>query len=111
MVGKCMYLTSVTAPLTTANLVQCFAAASPDVFLTVPYLLKLMAEAEAGVSALRQCKQVVSSGSMLSDELGNRLVDEGVNIETLFAGYACHGSRCSYTDVPTGLSQVWLEPR
>ena len=81
-----MYLTSVAVPLTTRNLVSSFEAASPDVFLTVPYILKLMAETEDGISALRRCKQVVSSGSMLSDELGNRLVGEDINIETLFAG-------------------------
>jgi len=86
MAGKCMYLTSATAALTTKNLVDVFRAASPDVFLTVPYMLKLLAESSDGIDVLRQCKQVVSSGSMLSDELGYRLVEEGVNVETLFAG-------------------------
>lgn len=86
MVGKCMYLASASIPSTADTLVEVFRATSPDVFLTVPYVLKLLAETAAGVRALSQCKQVVSSGSTLSDELGNRLVAEGVNVETLFAG-------------------------
>lgn len=86
MVGKCMYLASASVPTTSSSLIQALEAATPDVFLTVPYVLKLVAETEVGVKALQRCKQVVSSGSTLSDELGNRLVQEGVNVETLFAG-------------------------
>jgi hypothetical protein len=48
--------------------------------------LKLMAETDDGVSELTKCKSVVSSGSQLSDELGDKLVEAGVNIEVLFAG-------------------------
>lgn len=86
MVGKCMYLARADIPSTAETLVQTLQAASPDVLLTVPYILKLLAETVAGVRALAKCKQVVSSGSTLSDELGNRLVQEDVNVETLFAG-------------------------
>jgi len=54
--------------------------------IPVPYNLKLLAESPAGLEALKACSQVVSSGSQLSDELGDRLVQMGVNVETLFAG-------------------------
>ena len=84
--GKCMYLTNASIPLTTSTLVEVLRMALPDVFLTVPYVLKLLAETEEGVGMLRRCKQVVSSGSTLSDDLGDRLVQDGVNVETLFAG-------------------------
>ena len=82
----CMYLNNAAIPQTNDGLVELFEVAQPDVFFAVPYNLKLLAESQSGIEALRKCKQVVSSGSQLSDELGNRLVDAGVNIETLFAG-------------------------
>jgi len=84
--GKCMYLTNASIPLTTNTLVEVLRVVLPDVFLTVPYVLKLLAETGDGVDMLRGCRQVVSSGSTLSDDLGERLVQEGVNVETLFAG-------------------------
>jgi acyl-coenzyme A synthetase/AMP-(fatty) acid ligase len=86
MVEKCMYLTNANMPLTAQTLTEVCRIVQPQVFLTVPYVLKLMAETDNGVSELTKCKSVVSSGSQLSDELGDRLVEAGVNIEVLFAG-------------------------
>jgi acyl-coenzyme A synthetase/AMP-(fatty) acid ligase len=86
MVEKCMYLTHANMPLTAQTLTEVCRIVQPQVFLTVPYVLKLMAETDDGVSELTKCKSVVSSGSQLSDELGDKLVEAGVNIEVLFAG-------------------------
>ena len=81
-----MYLTNANMPYTASALIEVCKAVQPDVFLTVPYILKLMAEMDEGVTELVKCKQVVSSGSQLSDELGDKLTEAGANIEILFAG-------------------------
>ncbi|KAK4964061.1 hypothetical protein LTR66_012495 [Elasticomyces elasticus] len=83
---RCMYLTGADMALTTEGLVTIMKQVVPNVFFTVPYVLKLLSESRQGIEALKTCSEVVSSGSTLSDELGNRLIEEGVNVEILFAG-------------------------
>jgi antitoxin component HigA of HigAB toxin-antitoxin module len=84
--GRCIYHANAELPQTSRGLLEMLAAAKPDTLLAVPYNLKLIAEAPGGIEALKQCMQVVSSGSALSDELGNRLTDAGVNVGVMFAG-------------------------
>lgn len=84
--GVCMFHANAELPQTSMGLLQLLATAKPDTFAAVPYNLKLIAEAPGGVDALKKCMQVVSSGSALSDDLGNRLTDADVNVGIIFAG-------------------------
>jgi len=84
--GRCMYHANVEVPQTSTGLLEMLESAKPHLFAAVPYNLKLTAEAPGGIEALARCTQVVSSGSALSDDLGNRLVEAGVNIGSMFAG-------------------------
>lgn len=56
----------------------------PKVLFAVPYALKLLAESERTLKLLAECKAVSSSGSGCPDQLGNRLVEAGVNLFTFF---------------------------
>ena len=50
----------------------------PESFLGVPYALKLLAETDRGISALRKCRLVMFGGSSCPDDLGDALVRAGV---------------------------------
>lgn len=49
-------------------------------FYSVPLVLKFMAEDPNGIAALSKLKLVMFGGSPLSDEIGERLVDNGIRL-------------------------------
>ena len=57
-------------------------AAKPSNVGAVPYILKILGERQSGVDALRSCDQVLFTGSQCPDELGDYLVEQGVNLAT-----------------------------
>ncbi|KZT51231.1 putative aminoadipate reductase [Calocera cornea HHB12733] len=69
-------------PLTTANIHTLLT--SPDcnaeALFGVPYVLKILSEDPDGLEVLKSFKLVMFGGSACPDELGNRLVEEGVNL-------------------------------
>ncbi|TGO63777.1 hypothetical protein BOTNAR_0096g00130 [Botryotinia narcissicola] len=65
-------------PLTGKNLIEGMAAVKPESFHGVPYALKLLAESESGIEALRRCRLVLFGGSSCPDDLGDRLTQAGV---------------------------------
>ena len=46
----------------------------------VPFVLKLLREQEQGIEALKSCEQVLFTGSQCPKELGDYLVDRGVDL-------------------------------
>ncbi|KAI9827984.1 MAG: hypothetical protein M1819_006827 [Sarea resinae] len=75
-----IYLFGSNMPLTVSNASGILQVAKPEMVSTVPYLLKLFAESENGIAVLKECKLVTYHGSTCPDELGDRLVKEGVNL-------------------------------
>lgn len=73
-----LYLLNANLPLTSPNLTTVITHIKPELVLAVPYALKLIAERSEGVEMLRNCKVVSSAGSAMPDELGDRLVANGV---------------------------------
>lgn len=71
-------------PLTAENLISALKTIQPEICHTVPYGLKLMAERRDGIDVLRQCKFVTSAGARTPDELGHRVVKEGVKLGVIF---------------------------
>lgn len=67
-------------PLTNTNLVQAMNGAEFESFHAVPYALKVLSETEEGIAALRKCKLVLFGGSSCPDDLGDKLVQNGVNV-------------------------------
>ena len=75
-----MYLGNYAFPITSQNLIKAMSVAKPDLVCAVPYVLKLLAEKAEGIRTLARAKLVLYAGSSCPDDLGNRLVDEGVNL-------------------------------
>lgn len=74
-------------PLTSTNLVKVFQQNSLEIFYGVPYALKLLSESEIGLRLLCQLRVVMYGGSACPDSLGNKLVDNGVNLVGHYGAY------------------------
>lgn len=71
-------------PLTADNLVAVVEKVRPQAVHVVPYALGLLAEKWRGVDGLESCKIVTAAGARTPDELGDRLVAEGINLGVVF---------------------------
>ncbi len=80
---KTIFFLNPKLPLTGDGLKAAMETARPGTLCAVPYVLKLLAEQENGIKALCNCEHVLSTGSQCPDDLGDRLVDRGVNLSTL----------------------------
>ncbi|PLB54581.1 acetyl-CoA synthetase-like protein [Aspergillus steynii IBT 23096] len=78
------HLYNAAMPITSDALIQILEIVKPEAVHTVPYVLGLMAEKPRGVELLRRCQVVTGAGARTPDELGDRLVREGVNLGIVF---------------------------
>ncbi|KAK4150503.1 male sterility protein [Chaetomidium leptoderma] len=78
--GKPIHLYNASLPLTHDYLSSIMRTHKFEIFYGVPYALKLLAESDEGIDMLRSLKIVMYGGSACPDDLGNRLVDCGVNL-------------------------------
>jgi acyl-coenzyme A synthetase/AMP-(fatty) acid ligase len=81
---RTMYAISGYVPQTHDTLTAAIIEAKPDIMWTVPYVLKLLAEKQDGIDAIKSCRFVSSGGSRLPDELGDLLTDAGVHVGSQF---------------------------
>ncbi|KAI1276494.1 putative NRPS-like enzyme [Xylaria sp. FL0933] len=77
---KTAHLYNADLPLTSEHLVAALKEIQPEICHTVPYVLKLMAESQDGIEVLKRCKFVTAAGARTPDELGDRVVQQGVNL-------------------------------
>ncbi|KAI1180403.1 acetyl-CoA synthetase-like protein [Nemania sp. FL0916] len=77
---KTAHLYNADLPLTAEHLVTALKEIQPEICHTVPYVLKLMAERQDGIEVLKRCKFVTAAGARTPDELGDRVVEQGVNL-------------------------------
>ncbi|KAL8799309.1 MAG: hypothetical protein Q9182_005984 [Xanthomendoza sp. 2 TL-2023] len=77
---RTIYFLNPNLPLTQDNVTEAMTAARPDAVYAVPYILKLLAEHPRSIEVLRSCYQIMTVGSQCPDELGDRLVDQGINL-------------------------------
>jgi len=77
---KKIYIYSASLPLTSQNLLQVMRQHKFEIFITVPYALKLLSETQEGIDALAAMKMVQFGGSACPDALGDRLTEGGVNL-------------------------------
>ncbi|KAH8196120.1 hypothetical protein TruAng_009719 [Truncatella angustata] len=77
---KSIHLYNADLPLTTEFLIKIMRTNKFEIFYGVPYALKLLAETEEGLDLLANLKTVMYGGSACPDDLGNLLVDRGVNL-------------------------------
>ncbi|KAL7267096.1 hypothetical protein RUND412_010331 [Rhizina undulata] len=73
-----------TLPLTASNMIATWNATKPQIFYSVPYALKPLAEADGGVEMLKEARLVTFGGSSCPEEVGNMLVKAGVNLVSLY---------------------------
>ncbi|KAI8628656.1 acetyl-CoA synthetase-like protein [Xylariaceae sp. FL1651] len=81
---KTAHLYNADLPLTAEHLVAALKEIQPEICHSVPYVLKLMAERQDGIDVLKRCKFVTSAGARTPDELGDRVVEQGVNLGVIF---------------------------
>ncbi|KAJ0103870.1 hypothetical protein J7T55_001240 [Diaporthe amygdali] len=77
---KAIHLYNADLPLTCNYLIKILKAHDFEIFYGVPYALKLLAEADDGLALLAQLKIVMYGGSACPDDLGDILVEHGVNL-------------------------------
>ncbi|KAI0424841.1 hypothetical protein F5Y09DRAFT_353016 [Xylaria sp. FL1042] len=77
---KTIYLANYSLPLTRQNLLKMLEYVKPELFHCVPYVVKLLAESDAGIRALAKVSVVLFAGSSCPDDLGDLLVSRGVNL-------------------------------
>ncbi|KAI1346329.1 hypothetical protein F5Y01DRAFT_308366 [Xylaria sp. FL0043] len=77
---KTIYLANYSLPLTRQNLLKMLEHVKPELFHCVPYVVKLLAESDAGIRALAKVRVVLFAGSSCPDDLGDLLVSRGVNL-------------------------------
>ena len=98
--GKPMYYFNYAFPLTKQNITATLEAVKPDLLFCVPYVLKLLGESREGIEALAKIDLVMYGGSACPDDLGDMLVNNGVN---LVANYgATETGRLSTSVRPAG---------
>lgn len=77
---KSIHFYNAELPLTHDNLVKIFQVHNFEIFYGVPYTLKLLSESQTGIDLLQGLKLVMYGGSACPDDLGNLLVENGVNL-------------------------------
>ncbi|KAF1845630.1 uncharacterized protein K460DRAFT_111842 [Cucurbitaria berberidis CBS 394.84] len=95
-------------PITAQNICKCLNVAKsysgtdvlPQVkyFSSVPYVLQMMEADESGLQALQQMEIVGVGGAALPTDIGNRLVNKGVNLISRFGSAECGFILSSYRD-------------
>ncbi len=85
---------SKDVPITAGNIVKCLQSSKEATesgkcspvryFGAVPYVLQMMAENESGTDWLRSMDLVSVGGAALPEDLGNGLVEQGVNLVSRF---------------------------
>ena len=74
----CMY--NADLPLTNDFLVKIMSTHEFEIFYGVPYALKILADSHEGLAQLARLKVVMYGGSPCPDSLGDRLVENGINL-------------------------------
>ena len=77
---KSIHLYNASLPLTHDYLLKTLQQNDFEIFYGVPYALKILGESSEGLTALAKLKVVMFGGSACPDALGNRLVDNNVNL-------------------------------
>ncbi|KAM3424878.1 hypothetical protein BST61_g6854 [Cercospora zeina] len=103
-------------PITASNIIKCLEVAAifdaPPVkyFAAVPYVLEMMAAEEEGVDVLRKLDIVAVGGAALPSEVGNRLVDRGVNLISRMGSAECGFLMSSHRDYDHDREWEYLRP-
>ncbi|KAJ5701277.1 hypothetical protein N7488_008825 [Penicillium malachiteum] len=87
--GGLLYMYDHNLPLASNYLLEALEKLKPETFFGVPYALKLLAETQDGIDVLARCENVIVAGASCPDELGDRLVMNGVHLIVTFGATEC----------------------
>jgi thioester reductase-like protein len=108
--GKVLYFYNPTLPLSARQLTAVFKHLGPEleIFYGVPYALKVLATPE-GLELLKRFKIVMFGGSACPDDLGDLLVDAGVNLVGHYGATEVGQLMTSFRE-PGDKEWNWLRP-
>ena len=81
---KTMNMCNPNLPLTADYIIKVCDQIKPHVLYVVPYTMELLAQSKEGINTMISCERVIFSGSGAPDDLGNDLVAQGINVETMW---------------------------
>ncbi|RPA99529.1 acetyl-CoA synthetase-like protein [Choiromyces venosus 120613-1] len=82
--GKIASMFSANLPITGQNMIAGLKATRPDMLYSVPYTLKLVAETDEGIEAMKICKLICYGGSSCPEELGDKLTAAGISLLSVY---------------------------
>ena len=108
--GKTLYFYNPNLPLSARQLTAVFKhlGSELEIFYGVPYALKLLATPE-GIDLLKKFKMVMFGGSACPDDLGDLLVDSGVNLVAHYGATEVGQLMTSFRE-PGDREWNWLRP-
>jgi thioester reductase-like protein len=108
--GKVLYFYNPTLPLSARQLTAVFKHLGPEleIFYGVPYALKVLANPE-GLELLKRFKIVMFGGSACPDDLGDMLVEAGVNLVGHYGATEVGQLMTSFRE-PGDKEWNWLRP-
>ncbi|KAJ5593482.1 hypothetical protein N7537_010386 [Penicillium hordei] len=81
---KTAYMWNAALPMTAELVLTALEEVRPELLAAVPYMLQLLVDDPRGIAALQKCTLVTYGGAPCPDELGDRLVREGVKFGASF---------------------------
>ena len=128
--GKAEGSSDKALPLTAPNILSCFTsieqecgeAPSIKYFTSVPYILQMMAADTKGLEKLKSMDCVGVGGAALPEQVGNELVDRGVNLVSRYGSAECgfllsshrnyeQDKAWQYLRADIGMEHLEFEPR
>jgi len=108
--GKVLYFYNPNLPLSARQLTAVFKQLGPEleIFYGVPYALKVLATPE-GLELLKHFKMVMFGGSACPDDLGDMLVEAGVNLVGHYGATEVGQLMTSFRE-PGDKEWNWLRP-
>ncbi|PPJ49897.1 hypothetical protein CBER1_04982 [Cercospora berteroae] len=103
-------------PITGSNIIKCLEVSAktdaPPVkyFASVPYVLEMMAAEDKGMDFLRGMDIVAIGGAALPSQVGDRLVDQGVNLISRMGSAECGFLMSSHRDYGRDREWEYLRP-
>ncbi|KAI1414152.1 NAD(P)-binding protein [Hypoxylon sp. FL1857] len=108
VLGMKLALLNALRPITAGIILTALDKSGVSALDTVPYTLKILAEAPGGIERLRQLESVGVGGSALPDDLGNSLITCGIKLRQLYGQTESGGLMEMSPDVKDGWN--WLVP-
>ncbi|KAF7555248.1 hypothetical protein G7Z17_g2275 [Cylindrodendrum hubeiense] len=108
--GKRTAVYNANLPLTNGHLVAAMNAANFESFHCVPYALKVLAETPEGIAELAKAKLVLFGGSSCPDDLGDTLVQNGVNVVSHYGATEMGQLMTSLRDPDTDKAWNYVRP-